>query len=117
METLFLLIIGHAFADYAFQTDWIAKNKNRHNPAPMGYDPKLHGAMQAIWPYVLSAHALIHAGLVYIILGRIDLAFYEFVIHWIIDFGKCERWYGIHVDQALHILCKLLWTAIVIGGL
>jgi hypothetical protein len=36
----------------------------------------------------------------------------ETVLHWLIDFGKCEKWYSIHVDQGLHLLCKALWFAL-----
>lgn len=108
MKELFLLLIGHAFADFGLQTEWIANNKNRHN-IPKGYNPKLHGKLQTIWPYVLSSHALIHAGFVYLITGNIIYAYMEFIFHWIIDFGKCEKWYGIHTDQALHILTKLFY--------
>lgn len=109
MEQFFLLLIGHAFADFAFQSDWIAMNKNRHNPSPVGYSPKLHGPKMTIWPYVLGSHALIHAGMVYVITGNIYFTVAEAMLHFMIDFGKCEKWYGIHVDQALHIWCKFLY--------
>jgi hypothetical protein len=26
-----------------------------------------------------------------------------------IDFGKNDGWYGFHLDQFLHMLCKLIW--------
>lgn len=65
LEMFFLLLIGHAVADFCLQTDWIARSKNRH-AVPAGYDPKLHGPQQTIWPYVLSAHALTHGGAVYV---------------------------------------------------
>jgi hypothetical protein len=106
---LFQLLCGHAIADFALQTDWIAKNKNRHM-IPAGYDPKLHGPMQSIWPYVLSAHALIHGSAVMLITGNPMLGMAEAVSHWAIDFGKCEKWYDIHTDQWLHIGCKVLWV-------
>lgn len=108
----FLLMVGHAFGDYAFQTEWIANNKNRNN-FPKGYDPALHGERETIWPYVLSAHALIHAGLVIVILGNFFYAAAEFVLHWIIDFLKCDKRFGIRVDQWLHIICKLLYVIII----
>lgn len=104
---LFKLLIAHAFADFAFQTPWIAANKNRHS-VPQGYDPKLHGAQQSIWPYVLTSHALIHGGMVLLVTGSILAAVIETCSHWIIDFGKCEEWYGIHTDQFLHILTKVI---------
>lgn len=108
IELLFKLLCGHAIADFALQTDWIAKNKNRHM-IPAGYDPKLHGPIQIIWPYVLTSHALIHGLMVYVATGSPILGVGETIAHWIIDFGKCEKWYGIHTDQGLHLVCKALW--------
>lgn len=105
----FKLLCGHAFADFALQSDWIAKNKNRHAGPPAGYSAALHGPMQIIWPYVLTSHALIHGAFVLWATGRWDLGVMETVFHWVIDFGKCERWYGIHADQWMHIACKLAW--------
>lgn len=108
MELLFKLLCGHAIADFALQTDWIACNKNRHY-APKGYDPALHGPQQSIWPYVLTSHSLIHGLMVYLATGSLELGIAETIAHWMIDFGKCEKWYGIHLDQWLHIGCKILW--------
>jgi len=59
----FRLLIGHAFADFAFQSDSMAKGKNRHSdpsklPKNQKYTP--------YWPYWLAAHALIHGGIVVI---------------------------------------------------
>ena len=108
--TLFALFIGHAFADFVFQTEWIAKNKNRHAGPPAGYDPKLHGPVQTVWPYVLTAHALVHGGIVWIITGNVWLGLAETICHWMIDFWKCEKWYGIHEDQFAHAICKVVWS-------
>jgi hypothetical protein len=110
LEKLFLLLCGHALADFALQSDWIAKNKSRHAGVPAGYDPKRHGQLQTIWPYVLSAHAFIHGAFVYLATGSVVLGFVEVLAHWLIDFGKCEQKYGIHTDQGLHLLCKLLYA-------
>ena len=107
-ELIFKLLCGHAIADFALQTDWIAKNKNRHS-IPAGYDPVLHGPIQTIWPYVLGAHSLIHGFMVYAATGSVLLGMAETTAHWIIDFWKCEKLYGIHTDQMLHIVCKVAW--------
>jgi hypothetical protein len=117
ITVLFLLLAGHAIADYALQSDWMAKNKNRHLPAPVGYDVTIHGPMQTIWPYVLGSHALIHGAFVYIATQSAALGFAEAVAHAAIDFGKCEKKYGIHTDQALHLACKALWLILWARGM
>ena len=112
---LFALLAGHALVDFSLQTEWMARAKSRHAGPPAAYDPKLHGPVQAIWPYVLSAHALQHGLAVYLVTGQLVLGLAETVAHALIDFAKCERLYGIHTDQALHVACKVLWIAM-LGG-
>ena len=104
MELLFKLLIGHAVADFALQSDVMAKGKNRH-----AFQAVFPGGQKHVpcWPFWLSAHALIHAGIVWLVTGRIECAIAELLLHWMIDFGKCDNWYGPHVDQALHVLCKV----------
>lgn len=112
-EMFFALVCGHAVADYALQSDFIAKGKNRHHTttAPPGQK------WQPVWPLVLSAHGLIHGTAVYIVTGIWWLGQAETVAHCLIDFGKCEAKYGIYTDQGLHIACKVLWVliALVLG--
>lgn len=108
ITTLFALIVGHALADYPLQTDFLARGKNRHNCGDVPPGAK----RQTIWPYCLSAHALIHGGAVVLITGSAALGIVETLLHWAIDFGKCENWYGIHADQGAHVACKLLWAVI-----
>jgi hypothetical protein len=38
----------------------------------------------------------------------------ECVSHWLIDFGKCERNYSLHVDQSLHMLFKVLYCVLLV---
>jgi hypothetical protein len=113
VELMFRLLCGHAIADYALQNDFVGKNKNR-NAVPIGYDPKLHGAIQKVWPYVLTSHALIHGAAAYVATGLLWVGLAETAAHWAIDFGKCEKWYGIHTDQWLHIGFKILWCWLVL---
>ncbi len=44
------------------------------------------------------------------------LAVSEAVIHWSIDYGKCQNWFNIHTDQGLHVGCKILWWGLIVGG-
>ena len=55
IDLLFLLMVGHAVADYGLQTKYIAENKS-----PYGGDG---------WVFTLLAHSLIHAGMVFFITG------------------------------------------------
>lgn len=108
MNELFLLLAGHALADFALQSDSMAKGKNRHRKT----HPPPGAKYQPCWHYWLTAHALIHGGVVYLITQSLILGLAEFVSHWVIDFYKCENKYGIHTDQGLHIGCKFLWWAL-----
>ena len=103
--TLWWLIIGHAVMDFWGQSDALARMKNRHRRS----EPPPGATPQTIWPYALGAHGLMHGAAVTWATGSVGLGMAEAVAHSAIDFGKCENWYGIHVDQALHVLCKLGW--------
>ena len=107
---IFQLLVGHAIADFALQSDWMAKNKNRHvSPSYVPEGQKF----TPTWFYVLSAHALIHGGMVFLITNSLLLGMLETLVHWIADFAKCENWTNPHVDQAIHIGSKVLWFLIV----
>lgn len=96
---LLLLCAGHALCDYPLQGDFLARGKNRHAPIP-----------GIPWWQCLTAHALIHSGMVYLITGSLALALAELVIHWATDFYKCEGWFGFNTDQAIHFACKIAWA-------
>lgn len=96
--TLFLLLSAHALCDYPLQGDFLAKGKNHKFP--------LSGVP---WYQCLLAHAAIHGGAVALITGSIWLGLAEFVAHSLIDFGKCDGWFGFNTDQLLHVACKLIW--------
>ena len=111
VHTLFLLLAGHALADFAFQGEAMALGKNRNPPATGG--PREGKEDTGVpWPYWMGAHALIHGGLVAVITGSVWLGIAETVVHFGIDFAKCEGWTNIHSDQALHVLCKVVWVAL-----
>lgn len=102
IEILLMLVGAHLLCDYVFQTDAIATGKNRLlDAAKFGVD----------WRYWMSAHAATHAFAVGLITGNIWLGVFEFVAHWLIDWGKCENRFGLHADQALHFICKLIIVA------
>jgi hypothetical protein len=45
-----------------------------------------------------------------LVTGSPSLALAELLLHALIDRLKCRGWYGITVDQLLHLACKLLWV-------
>jgi hypothetical protein len=113
LALLFFLLAAHALMDYALQTETIATCKCRDCDSPV--------AKSVPWYYWLTAHAVLHGAAVGFVIqwfgkgGWNTVAAYalaETVVHWVIDLGKCEKWYSIHVDQGLHVLCKVLWFAL-----
>ncbi|MCD1619150.1 DUF3307 domain-containing protein [Salipiger manganoxidans] len=101
-EIFALLIAAHFLADYPLQGDFLAKGKNRLAPIP-GIP---------FWR-PLTAHAAIHGGFVGIITGSLWLGLAETVMHWRIDDAKCRGWISYNQDQALHVVCKVAWVALV----
>ena len=97
--SLFLVLLaGHALADFALQGRFLAEGKNRHTSVGRLW-----------WPHALTAHALIHGGFVTVLTGSAALGLAEVVAHWLTDWLKCEGKIGVHVDQTIHLACKLLW--------
>src|ERR1700678_4445267 len=112
---LLLLFAGHALCDCPLQGDFLAKGKNRWKAIP-----------GVPWGQCLFAHALIHAGMVFLITKSLWLGVAELVIHAATDYAKCAGWFGsqtfgteginataFNIDQAIHYSCKVLWAFIV----
>lgn len=97
---LLLLLFTHALADYPLQGEFLATAKR-------GMVPGMP------WWLGLSMHAMIHAGMVLVVTGNVWLALAEFVCHSAIDRAKCAGRINMVQDQALHVLCKLVWAAVV----
>ena len=99
--TIFYLIAAHFVVDFSLQNDTMAINKNRHaNTELQNYVP---------WYYWMMSHAISHGAGVALITGSVGLGIAETICHFLIDYGKCDRWYSIHADQFLHIFCKFIW--------
>jgi hypothetical protein len=104
MTGLFLaMLVWHALADYPLQGDFLARAKNQALAIP-----------DVPWWQALGAHSLIHAGGVAVLASSIWLGAAEFIAHACIDHAKCRGRIGFNTDQALHVLCKALWAAIVV---
>ncbi len=114
---LYFLCAAHAVMDYALQTRTIATCKCRESTDPV--------ARSVPWFYWLTAHAVLHGAAVGAVVRWfgfdwntvVVLAAAETVTHWGIDFGKCERWYGIAADQGLHLACKVAWFGLIVAGI
>jgi Protein of unknown function (DUF3307) len=106
---LFWLLVGHAVADFPLQNGPMAVEKCRHSVSEL--------QKSVPWYYWLTAHALMHGGFVALFANSLVLGIAETIVHWLIDFGKCENWFGIHVDQGLHVACKVIWYALVLYGI
>ncbi|MBI1779459.1 MAG: DUF3307 domain-containing protein [Proteobacteria bacterium] len=102
---LFLLLAGHALADFPLQGEFLSQAKNRHTTIGKTY-----------WPHALAAHSMIHGGLVALITGSVALGIAEAVAHGITDWLKCEGTLNLHQDQAIHIACKFAWLGLAIAA-
>lgn len=102
------MIAAHALFDFPLQGDVVAENKNRNNKTSL--------QLSVNWWYWMASHCLSHGFAVAYLTGSWFLGFAETVTHFAIDFGKCENAYSIHVDQALHILCKIAWIVLFLQG-
>ena len=102
---LYLLVLSHFVADYPLQSEFMAKHKS-----------PLNSLAAAPWGYVLASHAAVHAIGVYLVTGSAVLSVIEFLLHSYIDYGKCLGFFGIHVDQALHLIVKVFLFALFVGG-
>lgn len=115
LELFFLLLMGHALADFPLQGDFLSRGKNRNMKPPQLADGK--ETPNRLWIYLMSAHSLIHAFFVWAFTGSVLLGFAEFVIHWIIDALKCEGRTSFELDQWLHIITKIVFVILIWAGL
>lgn len=107
LQLIILFFAMHCLCDYPWQGQFLSDCKARiTNPA------------HCPWWMGLTAHAMIQSGGVMAVLmacdheNRADLAIYEFIAHWAIDWHKGLGRHRLVVDQAMHVACKLLWVAL-----
>ena len=65
----------------------------------------------------MTSHAATHAMGVFLVTRSATCAIVEFFAHFLVDFGKCEKWFSIHADQAMHIACKAVYAYTIYRGL
>lgn len=105
LRILFELVALHCLLDYAGQGDFMSRAKSPRAPVP-----------GVPWRPVLMAHACIHAGGVFLVTHSLILAALEYVLHYALDFMKCNGDLGageqaFALDQNLHFACKVVWAA------
>jgi hypothetical protein len=104
----FAFLIGHSVADYPLQGEFLALGKNhRNSPEWRHLKPE---SMRGLWLHCLTAHSLIHAGVVWAISGVFSLGVMEFILHWVIDYIKSAGLTNLHHDQLLHVACKVAYV-------
>ena len=103
---LVCLWFTHCLADFPLQGEYLSTWKN-----PMRF-PKRKG--EAPWWYVMFVHSSIHGGFVGMLTGIWWLGLCEAVAHFAIDTCRCKGYFGFMTDQVLHVLCKVLWVAMVV---
>ena len=102
LELFVVLAMGHFLGDFGLQSDRMAVEKCAGRDATLP------------WQWWLLAHAGIHGLLVAVITSLPWLGLAEWCLHALVDTGKCRGFYGVGVDQALHLFCKLIWTALAV---
>lgn len=101
---LALMIVAHALFDYPLQGDFLAKAKNRAAPIP-----------GVPWYQAMAAHSIIQGGAVWLITASPWLGLAEVAVHFIVDDLKCNNQISYNADQAIHVTCKVVWAAMVVG--
>ena len=79
LEVLFWLLVAHAVCDFSLQSDFLARAKNHRAPV-----------LGVPFYQALGAHALIHAGGVFLVTGLPALAAAELIAHAAIDYAKAD---------------------------
>ena len=97
----FYLVAAHALLDFPLQGEQTAINKNPNSNTEL--------QKSVPWYYWMGSHAILHGAAVTIITNSLVCGLGEVLAHFVIDLNKCNGRYSIHVDQFLHILCKMFW--------
>lgn len=104
-QTFLALAVGHYLGDYALQSEYMSKAKNRTSPFGSGH-----------WLHAMAAHCAIHGGIVWGVTGSVWLGLAEAACHALIDDSKCARRLTYGQDQFLHLACKALWVSVILSG-
>ena len=95
------MLFAHILGDFILTSEAMSRYKNRHIERKPGI-PR--------WGYWLTAHAALHSGLMYMATGSYFAAGYILLMHWLIDYAKCDKKITADQDQAAHVACIIfLW--------
>ena len=103
IEMFACLLFFHFLLDYPLQGDFLSKAKN--HIAPIQHVP---------WYQAMFAHTAMHGFAVYWITNLWFLGAAEMLIHWWADYNKCKGELTYNVDQATHVVCKLMWACLAV---
>ncbi|TWD58094.1 uncharacterized protein DUF3307 [Agrobacterium vitis] len=93
---LALMLLGaHWVCDYPLQGDFLASAKQ-------------NGPLRL---YHLVAHAGIHSAAVALVTGNVWIGLAEWAAHTVIDELKVRGKTSFAFDQAMHLVCKVVWLA------
>jgi hypothetical protein len=101
VELFALMLAAHFVADYPLQGEFLAK-------------AKAQGPLR-VWH--LFGHSAIHGAAVLLVTGSLLLCVLETLAHTLIDESKVRGRISFATDQALHVGCKVLWLALIAGGI
>lgn len=93
IERLLLLCLAHSITDVTIQ--W-----------------KRMEEMKSKCVYWMMNHAIINAIGVYVVTSSLSAMIAELVLHPVIDYGKINGLYNVHVDQFLHLLTKIGYVCV-----
>lgn len=113
MFQLFAILLWfHIILDYALQGDFMSRAKNPFLP-PGQSTPPFPGVPAQ---FILFQHAFLQAGPVVYFTGSWTLGACELFAHFVIDYAKCANRISFLTDQLLHIICKVIWIAVLADG-
>lgn len=104
IQLFLVLVMGHFLGDFGLQSDRMALEKCRGRGKTLP------------WQWWLVSHAAIHGFLVSVVTGVAWLGLAEWLVHMVIDHGKCRHRYNLGVDQLLHIGCKVVWVVLIVAN-
>lgn len=99
-QLVLMLVMGHFLGDFGLQSDRMAREKCPGQGVSLG------------WGWWITSHAAIHGFLVGAICASPLLGACEWLAHLLIDVCKCQRRWGLAMDQGLHLACKLIWVGV-----